>query len=75
MTPVDRLPPHSVEAEEAVLGSVVIDPEAFWRISGSLQSEDFYIVKHQWVWEGCLRLHQHHVASISHCLHPNADRG
>jgi replicative DNA helicase len=57
MTPVDHLPPHSAEAEEAVLGSVLIDPESFWRISGSLQSEDFYIVKNQWLWTACLALH------------------
>lgn len=55
---IDRMPPHSVEAEEAVLGSVLIDPEAIFRVSSFLKADDFYIVKNQWVWETCVRLHE-----------------
>jgi replicative DNA helicase len=58
MTIIERMPPHSIEAEEAVLGSVLIDPEAFWRVSGWLKSDDFYLVKHQWVWDACRTLHE-----------------
>jgi replicative DNA helicase len=57
-SPIDRMPPHSVEAEEAVLGSILIDPEAIYRVSGFLKAEDFYIVKNQWVFEACLGLHE-----------------
>ena len=39
--PIDRMPPHSVEAEEAVLGSILIDPEALFRVSEFLKGEDF----------------------------------
>ena len=53
---IDRMPPHSVEAEEAVLGSVLIDPEAMHRVNSFLKGDDFYIVKHQWVWEACAGL-------------------
>ena len=56
--PIDRMPPHSVEAEEAVLGSILIDPEALFRVGEFLKSEDFYIIKNQWVWEACRTLHE-----------------
>jgi len=55
---IDRMPPHSIEAEEAVLGSVLIDPEAIFRVSSFLKDDDFYIVKNQWVWETCIQLHE-----------------
>jgi len=55
---IDRMPPHSIEAEEAVLGSVLIDPEAIYRVSSFLKTDDFYIVKNQWVWSACLALHE-----------------
>lgn len=57
-TPIERMPPHSIEAEEAVLGSILIDPEAIFRVSSFLKRDDFYIVKNQWVWEACLALHE-----------------
>jgi replicative DNA helicase len=56
--PIDRLPPHSVEAEEAVLGSILIDPEALIRVGEFLKGEDFYIIKNRWVWEACRTLHE-----------------
>lgn len=46
----DRLPPHSIDAEEAVLGSLIIDGEAYWRVAW-LSSGDFYREKNQWVFE------------------------
>ena len=57
---IDRMPPHSVEAEEAVLGSILIDPEAFFRVNEFLKGEDFYIIKNQWVWEACRTLQERH---------------
>lgn len=40
-----RVPPHSIEAEEAVLGSILIDPEVLLDIMEILQSKDFYFRK------------------------------
>jgi replicative DNA helicase len=53
-----RMAPHSVEAEEAVLGSVLIDPEAIFRVSPFLHGDDFFIVKNGWVWDVLIRLHE-----------------
>lgn len=50
------VPPHSTESEEAVLGSCLIDEEAIHRCAGVLGAHDFYVVKHQWVYEAMLDL-------------------
>ena len=52
----DVLPPHSAEAEEAVLGSLLIDPAATPRISTFLKPEDFYIVKNGWIYQAILAM-------------------
>ena len=38
---LEQLPPHSIEAEEAVLGSLLVDGEAYWQVAWLLAS-DFY---------------------------------
>lgn len=43
--------PHNREAEEAVIGSVLIDGELFYKLSDILVSDDFYIIRHRWMWE------------------------
>ena len=55
-----HMPPHSVEAEDAGLGSVLIDPEAILRVSPLLRSDDFFIVKNGWVWAALVALHKRH---------------
>jgi len=50
--------PHSVEAEEAVLGSVLIDPEVIFRLSPFLKAQDFFIVKNGWIWDVFMALHE-----------------
>lgn len=53
----DRMAPHSVDAEESVLGSVLLNPKALFEVAPFLKTEDFYIVRHQWIWEAVLALH------------------
>ncbi len=52
-----RVAPHSVEAEEAVLGSVLINPNAFTLAADLLKTGDFFIIRHGWIWDAMLRLH------------------
>ena len=54
----DKPVPHNVEAEEAILGSLLIDPEAIFRVSSFLKPDDFYIVKNGWVYDVILSLHE-----------------
>lgn len=53
-----QIQPHSREAEEAVIGSVMINPEAYYDVAEFLTSEDFYIHRLGWVWESFTRLHE-----------------
>ena len=50
--------PHSREAEEAVLGSILINPEAYYDVAPFLQADDFYIHRHQWIWQAFTHLHE-----------------
>src|SRR5258708_36598194 len=50
----EKFSPHSVEAEEAVLGSILINPDAILEIASFLQTSDFFIVKNAWVWDAIL---------------------
>ncbi len=44
------MPPHSVEAEQAVLGGLLLDNTAFDRIADLLREEDFYRYDHRLIW-------------------------
>lgn len=50
--------PHSVEAEEAVLGSILIDPATLLEVASFLQADDFFIVRNGWVWDAIIRLYE-----------------
>jgi replicative DNA helicase len=55
---IERLPPQSVEAEEAVLGALLIDPDAIIRVATVLKPEDFYREKNRWIYETAMALHE-----------------
>jgi replicative DNA helicase len=47
---LQRKLPFSLEAEQSVLGSILIDPECFNVIAGILKSEDFYVENHKQIY-------------------------
>ncbi len=53
----NRLPPQNIEAEEAILGGILLDPEAIGRVSDRLVPEAFYISDHKIIYQAALRLH------------------
>ena len=54
----EKTVPHNIEAEEAVLGALLIDPEALFRVASFLRPEDFYVQKNGWIYEAILALHE-----------------
>ena len=57
----ERLPPHSIEAEEAVLGSLLIDPDAIFEIANFLRPDAFYRAQNRWIYEAILTLSEQRV--------------
>lgn len=53
----DRVPPHNLEAEENVLGSILLDPDALFRIAGIIEPESFYIEAHRTIFKAAHELH------------------
>ncbi len=53
--------PNSREAEEAVLGSVLINPDSYFEISQIIKADDFYIIRNQWIWDSYVRLHEKRI--------------
>jgi replicative DNA helicase len=42
VTAVDRLPPHNLEAEQSLLGSLLIDRDAIIKVASQIKSDDFF---------------------------------
>ena len=51
-----RVPPHSVEAEQSLLGALLIDNQAFDRIADLVAAEDFYRDDHRRIWRHIAKL-------------------
>ena len=51
-----KLPPHSVEAEQSLLGALLIDNQAFDRVADLVSAEDFYRDDHRRIWRHISRL-------------------
>lgn len=55
---MQRIPPHSMEAEQSVLGSMLLDKEAVAAAGEVLQAEDFYSDAHREIYEAMLSLYE-----------------
>src|SRR6266478_2995077 len=53
-----KLPPQNLEAEQAVLGSILIDKNAIFRVADLLGPVDFYSPAHEKIFEGILGLYE-----------------
>ncbi|MBD1909712.1 MULTISPECIES: replicative DNA helicase [unclassified Leptolyngbya] len=72
----DRLPPQNIDAEEAILGGILLDPEAIGRVAELLRPDAFYISAHQEIYRTALSLYSQgkptDLMTVSTALH---DRG
>ena len=56
MSNLDRIPPQNLEAEQAVIGSMLMDRNAFVRAIEILHPESFYRDAHRFIFEAMLEL-------------------
>lgn len=54
----DSLPPHNIEAEECILGGILLDPDALDRILPELDPHAFYLPSHAKIYQAALALHR-----------------
>src|SRR5450759_1270042 len=58
--PIDHLPPQNPEAEEAVLGSLLMDTEAVGKVAAFLRADDFYRERNGIIYTIVLELYDRH---------------
>ncbi|MEW6494471.1 MAG: DnaB-like helicase N-terminal domain-containing protein, partial [Cyanobacteriota bacterium] len=51
------LPPQNIDAEESILGGILLDPEAIGRVADLLRPDAFYINTHKEIYKAALALH------------------
>lgn len=51
-----KIPPHSLEAEQSVLGGLMLDNQAWDNVTDILQSKDFYRSEHQLIFQAIAEL-------------------
>jgi replicative DNA helicase len=60
--PTDRLLPHNLEAEKAILGAILLHPPALFEAQSFLSTKDFYPEAHQLIYEAFLELQKAETA-------------
>lgn len=69
---IEKLPPQNIEAEQSVLGSLLIDKDAIVKIADIVKPDDFYKDIHGLIFEAMLELYEKRepidVLSLSNCL-------
>src|SRR5438445_5268053 len=50
-TPAYRIEPHNIEAEQSLLGAILVNNDAFYRVSDFLEPKHFFEPIHQTIYE------------------------
>ena len=56
--PLERIPPQNLEAEQSLLGAVLIDRDAMVRIADRVQPDDFYVDAHRHIYGAMRELYE-----------------
>lgn len=72
MAGTERIPPQNLEAEQSLLGSLLLDKDAVLKVADRVAAEDFYSDNHRVIYEGMMDLYSRHepidLLSLSNLL-------
>ncbi|WP_016953531.1 DnaB-like helicase N-terminal domain-containing protein [Anabaena sp. PCC 7108] len=70
-----QMPPSNIECESAVLGGLLLDPKAIYRVAKTLPAEAFYVQSHRTIYSACIELHDRqeevNLLSVTNLLQNN----
>ena len=73
-----KVPPHSIEAEQSLLGALLMDNQAFDRVADLVAYEDFYRDDHRRIWRHISKLIEHNrpadVVTLSEAIEASEDK-
>ncbi len=73
-----KTPPHSIEAEQSLLGALLLDNQAFDRVADIVGPEDFYRDDHRRIWRHISKLIEHSrpadVVTVSEAIEASEDK-
>lgn len=55
-----HIPPHNIEAEESLLGAILVEPDSLMKVMDTVDPEDFYKESHRLIFESMLELFEKH---------------
>ena len=69
---IDRLPPQNLEAEQSILGSILIDNDALPKALEIIDLEDFYKLSHRKIFNAMIELFEKNepidLITLTDCL-------
>jgi replicative DNA helicase len=73
-----KTPPHSIEAEQSLLGALLLDNQAFDRVADLVTGEDFYRDDHRRIWRHIAKLIEQNrpadVVTVSESVDASEDK-
>src|SRR3954468_7981038 len=73
-----KVPPHSIEAEQSLLGALLLDNQAFDRVADLVTGEDFYRDDHRRIWRHISKLVENNkpadVITVSESIEASEDK-
>ena len=60
-----RQMPASIEAEQALLGSIIVNPDSFDSVGGMIVADDFYVEEHRHIYNALLKMYSQSCSNFS----------